>query len=234
MKRERVFLGVVLIFASIALIIKKLGYFGHINIFSIVLTIFLIGIMIKSIFKRNFAGILFPIAFICIIFDDKLGITSITPWTVLIAAALGSFGLSMIFPNKSRKYYHNHNWSDKNSSIIYEDNKNSIKLNTSFSHSTKNINNLDFERVDINCSFGRMEVYFDNTVLKDGRGIIMVDTSFSNVELYIPKSWTVENKTNSSFGGLNINEKNISVGTSENILTIIGNISFAVVDIIYV
>ena len=234
MKRERVFLGVVLIFASIALIIKKLGYFGHINIFSIVLTIFLIGIMIKSIFKRNFAGILFPIAFICIIFDDKLGITAITPWTVLIAAALGSFGLSMIFPNKSRKYYHNYNWNDKNSSIIYEDNKNSIKLNTSFSHSTKNINNLDFERADINCSFGRMEVYFDNTVLKDGRGIIMVDTSFSNVELYIPKSWTVQNKTNSSFGGLNINEKNISSATSENVLTIIGNISFAVVDIIYV
>ena len=53
MKKERVFLGVVLIFASIALVIKKLGYLGHINIFSIVLTIFLIGIMIKSIFKRS-------------------------------------------------------------------------------------------------------------------------------------------------------------------------------------
>lgn len=233
MKRERIFWGVVLIFGSIALIVKKLGYLGHINIFSIVLTIFLICIMIKSIFKRNFSGILFPIAFICIIFDDKLGITAITPWTVLIAAALGSLGLSMIFHNKPNKYFNNHHyWISKKSSITYEEYENSIKLNTSFGASTKNINNLNFERIDINCSFGSMEIYFDNAILKDGRGTIMVDTSFSSVELYIPKSWTVENKVNTFFGGLN--EKNRNVGTSENILTIIGNISFAVVDIIYV
>ena len=233
MKRERVFLGLILILGSISLIIKKLGYLGHINIFSIVLTIFLIGIMIKSIFKRNFAGILFPIAFICIIFDDKLGITAITPWTVLIAAALGSLGLSMIFHNKPNKYFNNHHdWVSKKSSITYEEDENSIKLNTSFGSSTKNINNLNFERVDINCSFGHMEVYFDNTILKDGSGTIMLDTSFSSVEIYIPKSWIVESKANASFGGLN--EKNRNVGTSENILTIIGNINFAVVDIIYI
>ena len=77
-----------------------------------------------------------------------------------------------------------------------------------------------------------MQVYFDNTKLKDGNGTIIVDASFSSVEFYIPKSWTVENKATTSFGGLN--EKNINVGTSENILTIIGNISFAVVDIIYI
>ena len=233
MKRERVFLGLILILGSISLIIKKLGYLGHINIFSIVLTVFLIGIMIKSLFKRNFAGILFPIAFICIIFDDKLGITAITPWTVLIAAALGSLGLSMIFHNKPNKYFNNHHdWVSKKSSITYEEDENSIKLNTSFGSSTKNINSLNFERVDINCSFGHMEVYFDNTILKDGSGTIMLDTSFSSVEIYIPKSWIVESKANASFGGLN--EKNRNVGTSENILTIIGNINFAVVDIIYI
>lgn len=233
MKRQRIFWGVVLIFGSIALIINKLGYLGHINTFSIVLTIFLIGIMIKSIFKRNFTGILFPIAFICIIFDDKLGITAITPWTVLIAAALGSLGLSMIFCKKTNKYFNNHHdWINKNSSITYEEDENSIKLNTSFGDSTKNINSSNVKRVDINCSFASMEVYFDNTLLKDGRGTIMLHTSFSSVELYIPKSWTVENKTNTSFGGLN--EKNRNVSTSENILTIVGNISFAVVDIIYV
>ena len=89
--------------------------------------------MIKSIFKRNFSGILFPIAFICIIFDDKLGITAITPWTVLIAAALGSLGLSMIFHNKPNKYFNNHHdWISKKSSITCEEGENSIKLNTSF------------------------------------------------------------------------------------------------------
>ena len=233
MKRERVFWGIVLIFASISLIIKKLGYLGDINIFTIVLTIFLIGIRIKSIFKRSFAGILFPIAFICIIFADKLGITEITPWPILIAAALGSLGLSMIFHNKPNKYINNHHdWGSKNSSVTYEEYENTIKLKTSFGASTKNINSLNVERVDINCGFGHMEVYFDNTTLKDGRGTIMIETAFSNIELYIPKSWTIENKANMAFGGLN--EKNKNVKTSENILTIAGDIHFAVVDIIYV
>jgi hypothetical protein len=47
---------------------------------------------VKSLLRINFAGILFSIAFICIIYDKQLGITAATPWTVLIAALLGSIG----------------------------------------------------------------------------------------------------------------------------------------------
>ena len=97
MKKERVFWGVLLILAGIFLIISKLGYFPNVNVFSLLLTVFLVVIIVKSLPRFNFAGILFPIAFICIIYDKQLGITAITPWTVLIAALLGSIGLSMIF-----------------------------------------------------------------------------------------------------------------------------------------
>ena len=233
MKQKNIFWGIVLLFGGIALIVDKLGYFGDVNAFSKVLTIFLIAIMIKSIFKARFAGILFPIAFICILFDDKLGITSITPWTVLIAAALGSLGLSMIFHNKRNRYFNNHHdWVSKMSNIEYEEDENSIKLNTCFGSSTKNINNSNLEKIYINCRFGNMEIYFDNTILKNGHSTVILDTAFSNVELYIPKSWTVENKATTSFGELD--EKNRNISTPENILTIIGNINFAVVDIIYI
>ncbi|MBO0528685.1 hypothetical protein EXQ29_10995 [Clostridium botulinum] len=49
------------------------------------------------IFNNLFLSVLFPIAFICIIYDKQLGITNITPWTVLIGALLSSIGLSMVF-----------------------------------------------------------------------------------------------------------------------------------------
>lgn len=81
------------------MVISKLGYFPDINAFSLILTVFLVVIIAKSIPHLNFSGILFPIAFICIIYARQLGITAITPWTVLIAALFGSIGLSMIFIN---------------------------------------------------------------------------------------------------------------------------------------
>lgn len=97
MKKERVFWGSILVLGAIALILNKLGYFAQINVFSALLAIALLGISIKSLFRLNYAGVLFPLAFICIIYDDQLGITAITPWTILLAALLGSIGLSMIF-----------------------------------------------------------------------------------------------------------------------------------------
>lgn len=238
MRKERVYLGVMFILGAIALIINKLGYFDDINVFNVVLTIFLIGIIVKSLFAKNFAGILFPIAFICIIFDEQLGITAITPWTVLIAATLGSFGLSMIF-YKGPKYFYNKSWDYNKSdweSYEYEtidlEDESHIKLYTSFAGSIKYINTDKFEQADLKCNFGSMKVYFDNAILNNGKGLVKIDSHFSGVELYIPKTWDIENKTNVSFGG--VDEKNRNQGMTNNTLTLVGNVSFSGVEIIYI
>ncbi|WP_122639484.1 LiaF transmembrane domain-containing protein [Romboutsia sp. Marseille-P6047] len=234
MRKERIFWGVLLILGSISLIVNKLGYFGDINMVSIIISIVLIGIMIKSIFYKSFAGILFPLAFICIIFDDKLGLTAITPWTVLIAAALGSAGLSMIFHKKPKwyDYKQNYNWKEDNYDTIDFEDDNRIRLDTSFGGSIKYINTESFERADLSCSFGSMKIYFDNSKLKNGRGVIKLEASFAGVELYIPKTWTVEDRTSQAFGGLS--EKNKNFPSKDDILTLVGDISFAGVEIIYI
>lgn len=77
-----------------------------------------------------------------------------------------------------------------------------------------------------------MEVYFDNEKLNNGRGIVRIDVLFSGVELYIPKTWIVENRANTSFVG--VYEKNRNMGNSDNILTIVGSGSFAGVEIVYI
>ena len=94
------------------------------------------------------------------------------------------------------------------------------------------INSDKFEQADLGCSFGSMKVYFDNAKLNNGRGIVRIDASFSGVELYIPKTWIVENRVNTSFAG--VDEKNRNMGNSDNILTIVGNASFAGVEIVYI
>ena len=246
MKKERVFWGSILVLGAIALILNKLGYFAHINVFSALLAIALLGISIKSLFRLNYAGVLFPLAFICIIYDDQLGITAITPWTILLAALLGSIGLSMIFYKKPKWYYekynykygynydneYKNNWDNYDYETINVEDDSHIRIGTSFSGSIKYINTDKFEQADLKCHFGSMKVYFDNAVLNNGRGLVRLDASFCGMELYIPKTWTVENKTNTSFGG--VDEKNTNVPTYDNILTLVGDVSFSGVEIIYI
>ncbi len=232
MKKERIFWGVLLIFAGIFLIVGKLGFFPDVNVFSLILTVFLIVIMVKSAIHLNFTGILFPLAFIAIIYDKALGITAITPWTVLLAALLGSIGLSMIF-HKHNKWVHTrfNNGDYKFEKIDVEDEGN-IVFKNSFGATMKYINTNKFEQADFDCSFGAMKIYFDNAEMSTDNAVVRLNASFSGVELYIPKNWNVKDKTTVFLGGVSV--KNRSNEAATNTLTLTGNISFSGVEIIYI
>jgi len=232
MKKESVFWGVLLILAGIFLIISKLGYFPDVNVFSLLLTVFLVVVIGKSLLRINFSGVLFPIAFICIIYDKQLGITAITPWTVLLAALFGSIGLSMIFHKHIKWINHEHNHKDYKFEKIDIEDESNVGFKTSFGASIKYVNTDKFEQADFNCSFGAMKVYFDNAIMSNEDAIVRINASFSGMELYIPKTWSVNDKTNVFLGS--IDEKNRNNQTTTNTLTLVGDISFSGVEIIYI
>lgn len=94
--------GIILIGVAVILVLSQLGLLGNIKVglWTLLLTALFVITLIQGIFHISFSGILFSIAFLYIIYDDYLGITALTPWTVLVVALLGSIGLSMIFPPK--------------------------------------------------------------------------------------------------------------------------------------
>ena len=232
MKKESIFWGVLFILGGIFLIISKLGYFPNMHVFSLLLTVFLVAVIGKSLLRLNFQGILFPIAFICIIYDKQLGLTAITPWTVLMAALLGSIGLSMIFHKHVKWINHNHNHEDYKFEKIDIEDESHVGFKNSFGASIKYINTDSFEQADFNCSFGAMKVYFDNAIMSNENAIVRINASFSGIELYIPKTWSVNDKTNVFLGA--VSEKNRSNQTTTNTLTLVGDISFSGVEIIYI
>ena len=100
----KIFWGLLFILAAAYMIMSKIWMLPEISIIHVTLTLFLGWLILKGIRKVNFWEILFPIAFLCILYDKPLGITALTPWTVLGAAFLGSIGLSLIFkPNHRYK-----------------------------------------------------------------------------------------------------------------------------------
>lgn len=233
MKKGRIFWGSFFILGGITLLLDRLGIVTNVNIINVIIGIFLLCIVTKNVIKLNFAGILFPIAFIGILFDEQLGITLITPWTILITAGLLSIGLSLIF-NKNPKWGKvKIDWDSKDhkKTINIEDEGN-IRLETTFGSSVKYINTDKFENANLECTFGGMEVYFDNAIMKNENAVVRIDALFSGIELYIPKTWRVDNKTNVTFGA--IEEKNRNGAVITNTLTLVGNITFAGIEIFYI
>lgn len=232
MKKEMVFWGILFILMGVFLIISKLGYFPNVNVIGLLLTAFLVAVIVKSLVRLNFAGVLFPIAFICIIYDKQLGITTITPWTVLIAALLGSIGLSMIFHKHTKCVNFKFDSEDYKFEKIDVEDESHVRIKNSFTSSIKYINTDNFEQADFNCSFGAMKVYFDKAIMSNDNAIVRINASFSGIELYIPKEWSVEDKTNVVLGS--IDEKNRNNQVTTNTLTLVGDIKFSGVEIIYI
>ena len=98
MKRENIFWGLFFILAALFMLVGRLDFFEGLSFFKIFGTLLLVGWLGHSLSKRDYGGILFSIAFLCILYDEFLGIEELTPWPVLGAAMFGSIGLSMHRP----------------------------------------------------------------------------------------------------------------------------------------
>lgn len=232
MKKKDLFWGLLFIFAALLIILNGFGIFPGISMFEIITTVILVGVMIKSMKHINFWGVLFPLAFLCILYADEWGIRDLTPWPVLLTALLLSIGLSLIFKKPAFRKYPFHGKHDFQRQIIDEQDTNVVTCSSSFGESMKYVNTENFEQANIKCSFGASKVYFDNAQIPSGKADIYLDVSFGEAELFFPKTWRVVNHAQVFLGG--IEEKNQSNGSDAPVVTIQGNVSFGAVQIIYV
>ncbi len=233
--------GIILIGIAVILVLSQLGLLGNLKVglWTLLLTAVFVITFIQSIFNLSFSGILFSIAFLCILYDEYLGITALTPWTVLVAALLGSIGLSMIFHPKRHSHPFHHfshmdfNESESFSEVIDEANGDTIECKNSFGACIKYINSENFTKGYVNTSFGGTKLFFDNACIHEEYAELNIHGSFCGIELFVPKTWTVTSQVDTILAG--ITEKNPKIhvdGGSRLLLT--GDLKFAGIEIIYV
>ncbi|MFA7688830.1 MAG: LiaF domain-containing protein [Bacilli bacterium] len=230
---KKIFWGLFFLVAGASVIVNQLGY-TDINLFSLLCTIIIIPIFITSLIKLRFAGMLFSLAFLAIIYQELLGIESITPWPVLLAALFGSIGLSIIFNRTHiyKKYYHcgpRHHHCEETVEKVDDD---EVDLQVSFGSSIKYINSDDFKKANLSSSFGSLKVYFDNARIKKDNATIRLDVSFSGVELYIPKEWKIISKVDATLGSIDF--KNVNQTETKKTVMLTGKVSLSGVEIFYV
>lgn len=243
--KKNYFWGVFLILAGAYLVVSQMGYLPKVGPFTLVFTIVCLAALVSSIPHLSFGGILFPLAFIGIMYDQQLGITAITPWTILLAALLGTIGLNLLFGRFKKKHWHrchkHHkgHWNVENGrngenggdSVENLDGE-WVYVRSSFGSVIRYITSDNLKRADIEASFGAVEIYFDNAQIPSGQATVNIDSKFAGVELYVPHNWQVINHLASSFGG--VDEKNKHTGELTATLTLEGSNSFGGITIIYV
>lgn len=229
MKRRNIFWGLILLCAAAILILSNFGILGDINAFSLLLTVVFVYCIFTSLRPLHFGGILFPLAFLCIIYAEPLHLTNITPGPVLGAALLGTIGLSIIFPHKYHQGYWG--WRGKHSTVDHLKDAD-VNCSLSFGESTKYIDTDNFRQASLRCSFGTLKVFFDEAKIIGDEARIYLDHSFGETELYIPREWNVINQLSSSFGDVNEIHRLTYTGNPTVYLT--GNVSFGECNIYYV
>lgn len=233
MKNRNVFWGLILILGAVFLIFNNFGFFLGINVFTLFMTVVFAYWLAKGLRYMEFGSILFPIAFLCILYARPLHLTAITPWPVLGAALLGTIGLSMIFPKRryydSDHHYHGERYFSKTAEHINDD---AIHFSNTFSECVKYVDTQNFKQADLSCSFGSMKVYFDKATITETSATIFTDTSFGDTQLYIPKEWNVINQMSCSFGDCKEFHKVTTDGYP--MVTVTGNVSFGDCKIFYI
>ena len=147
--------GLLFLVGAVYLIASKVWSLPRISVFNVILGVFCVWIMIEGIRHVNFWEILFPIAFICILFSAPLGLSAFTPWPVLGAALLGSIGLSMIFkPKKHRTWSEGHMYGNMAGSDSEQCNGENLNFDNTFGESIKYINTDNLCTVSVDNSFG--------------------------------------------------------------------------------
>lgn len=241
MKKNNLFWGLFFIAAAVLILVVQLGEFPAVGTVQIILTLLFGVLLLDSIIKIEFCGIFFSLAFLGILYDDQLGITEITPWTILLVALFLSIGMDFLYkPKKKSKKTKCKNdgghagmeMDDKSFTIYDEQDGNQFDFTSSFAGSIKYVNSDNFESANIEAKFAGMKVYFDNAIIQNGHATVNLNVSFAGVELYIPRNWRVENCMSASFGG--VEERNKNTNADGPVLTLRGHVSLGGVTILYV
>lgn len=241
MKKSNIFWGIFFVFCAVFIIVNKLGFMEEINVVTMILTVLLAIVFVKSSCKVNFFGMLFSLAVLAILYDKQLNIEELTPWTVLGAALLGSIGLQLLFSRAKRnrkikqhkRYMNEQGYSGNTDNII---NEKRIYIESSFGSSIKYVDSDCFEYGEVVCSFSGVKIYFDNTVMAKGSATLHLDAAFSGVEIYIPRNWQVADLTKASFVGKDIiegSETESGEGDRKSILNITGEVRFCSLTVKY-
>jgi predicted membrane protein len=212
---KNIFWGLIWIACAGLLIASATNNLVGVGFWSWVFTICFAASTITCLVKLDVTGTVFSAAFLIYIWADPLHI-HLDFITLMIAAALISTGLSMLLKPFLKKHKHHGvivindkviNLGGKDEHKFTEsstvDTDADVNVNVRMGSATRYIQSSDFRHADIHVSIGDCKVYFDQATITADHAVIELNGSVGDVELYLPRTWQVQNHLDNFIGDMN-------------------------------
>jgi hypothetical protein len=246
--KARVFWGIAFILAAAAVVLHAMGFItlGGLSVGWLVLSILMVVFLVLSILHGFWFGIFFPIAALIAILGEPLHLVTaqIDNWIWFGAALLLSIGFTILF--RKRKRHRFAPWFCNDGVHVYgigpgatnrhpdSVDDSVVRIEVNFGEVIKYIKSDSLERVEAECNFGSIKLYFDDATPSERGALVVLDVNFGNAELFIPRTWRVNDNLKRSMSG--IEERNHPYGEVERTgsVTITGEANFSGIYVTYV
>lgn len=237
--KGKIFWGLLFILMAVYIVIGQLGIWNPVGVWPAIVTVLCVAMFVSGVVDFSFFGMLFPIAILCILYRGPLGLGSISPWSMLVVAALASIGLEMIFGKVKKKAHYKamERRMKKMQGAQFGENAAQVEqsefdVETRFGSEVRYVRSEDFCYATVDAKFSGVKLYFTETKVPQGNATLELDVQFAGVEIYVPGNWQVINHADASFGG--VDEKGMKTAETSTTLTLQGRVSFGGVTVHYV
>ena len=112
-----------------------------------------------------------------------------------------------------------------------DDYDNNPSASVSFGAQSRYLHADALESAHLSCSFGSLEVYFDQAKLSPKGATVYCDCKFGAIEIYVPKEWCVLDDLSATLGGTEVNRRRAVQSADAPVLRVKGNVAFGAIEV---
>jgi len=244
--------GLFLLLAAALVISNQFTDFLGLKPWGIVVAALAVAFLIQSLVDLSFSTIPIPLAALYYVFQrpllELMGLPEenmVKLWVLALVAGLATAGLFVLLPKRVFRRI------KKNVEIVYTDSngvtetrnlddktkieesggENNPRISVQFGSLSRYLHAENLETVELDCSFGSLEVYLDNVKLSPGGAEAFVDCKFGAIEMYVPKHWVVTDNVNTSLGNFENSGRNNQQDENAPHLKVSGNVSLGSIEV---
>jgi len=143
---------------------------------------------------------------------------------------LSYLGLDMLLPGKRWRRRHEFKF-DSSEAREQSSAGNTPSFSVNFGSAKHRLRADALQTAHLNCSFGAMEVVFDEVELAAGGAEVVVGCNFGAIKLRIPRHWRIMDQVSCSLGGVDIGKCFSDAAENAPRLTISGGVSFGGIEV---
>ena len=247
MKFSKWIWGTFLLLAAVFALANQFGGFVELGIGSFIAAFLALAFLVQCVAHLTFAPLPIPLAALYIIFQNPLELPYLQPWMLILAAALASAGLLVLLPKKNwhkrlsdscgGHHIHHHSRSgDHHPQMRAEDggNDNNPSVSVNFGAASRYLHADCLETAQLYCSFGALEVFFDQAQLSPNGAEAVCYCSFGAITIYVPRHWQVIDRLSCSLGGVDIDHRFAAPAENAPRLTLTGSVSLSGLEVRFV